>query len=79
MNFVPEVVTNPVAEGGEDVVVLEVVVLLLVQLDMVLVPELETVLVPTPGRRHWKKKSSGQSMSTQLQTRRAGRIWIKSK
>jgi hypothetical protein len=57
MNLVPEVVTNPVAEGGEDMVVLEVVVFLLVLIGMVLVLELETVLVPTPGRRHWKKKS----------------------
>lgn len=61
VNFVPEVLTNPVAEGpaGVEVVVMEVVVLLVLVLVLLLVVvvELDTVLVSLPAGRHWKKKS----------------------
>lgn len=56
LNLVPEVVTNPVGEGPEGVVVVVVVVVVLLVLETVVLLELETVVVDVP-LRHWKKKS----------------------
>jgi hypothetical protein len=59
VNFVPDVLTNPVAVGpaGVEVVVVEVTVLLVLVLVLIVVLEPDTVLVPLPTGRHWKKKS----------------------
>lgn len=56
MNFVPEVLTNPVSEGAALVVVGPELVVVLLVVETVVVLELGTVVAVEDGRRHWKKK-----------------------